>query len=312
MKTTAVFLLLCFLFLCPSSSFARKLVPGYFLAHSGEVAFGLSGEGMEMWVDAEGYAYAICGDFYAEPVIKGSVVNIRFDTALFYVGVMNPEGTAVRGRLIRYSPGLKKKVWVRRFNMRITDPPNKIVLTRMTVYGGQTNGAAPSGEGGYINTYYANTLGWFGDDDYFLWNAFLFAPLHGGRLFFNSGNTGTTLNPNLRLGPGTRRVHFVTPYEYIGPLGIRLYFNNSRANHITAFVPTDGSSSFRAAPAGDILDGEPTTGSLSFTNGNTRVTLTDLRFEKYADLSWEWYLEPDGNLDTIGNFQVKVEPVASQ
>jgi hypothetical protein len=278
---------------------ARRLIPGYYIGHSYTVSYGQSGEGFEMWIGEDGTHYAQCGDYDAVPVVENGSVLMTFHSQMSFVGVVSADGASVRGWLSIFGRdgSLEKQ---KGFHLRATKAPGRITITGMTVYGASSDGSAPTNL-----TYLSNTIGWFFDQD-LAGNVYLFRTPGNRRVFYNGGNTTSTLNPNAWLRPGRHRIHFVTAGVLEGYIGVRLYFDNSPDNHITAFIPTDGSSSLAAAPVGSPLDGRPNSGSLSFSSGELTATLTDLRITRHFDLGWGWYLEPDHEPDTIGSFTLTV------
>ncbi len=277
---------------------APALIPGYYLGHSTSVFAGQSGEAFEMWVGPEGPEYAICGDFDAVPKVKDGIVRMSFTPGMFFVGVIGAGGANVNGRLTMYSPKLGHWI-VRPFNLRATQVPGKMTITGAAVYHASPDGAVMDLD------LVGNTIGWFDDQD-FNGNVYLFRATGHGRIFYGGGNTTATINPNVWLTPGRHRIHFVVSGILEDHVALRLYLDNDQEKHLTVYSPTDGSAPVTAVPAGTMLNGRASSGSLSLSNDDVTATVTDLRVLRHPDLMWSWYLEPDDEPDTVGSFTVVV------
>lgn len=148
-----------------------------------------------------------------------------------------------------------------------------LTLTGVTMFG--ATDAAGDWNGSYD---YWDTQG--GNQAY---NVYLFTGPLSAPNFLNSGDTDDSLNPRIKLTPGTNVYEFAidvvgtdpsTPY-----LGINLYFNNNMdTNEITAVVPNGGSCNFSVVKPAATTYGEggetAGSGALSFTSGGLTATLT--------------------------------------
>src|SRR5207247_2508822 len=110
-------------------------------------------------------------------------------------------------------------------------------------------------------------------DDGKVYNVYLFTGLVSSPFFLNSGNTDTSLDPNLALPLGIHVLQFAGSSTPDGYLGLNLYFDHVvNSNRITAVVPIDGSHNFSAVPEGADTIGQggvqPSSGTLSCRIGD--------------------------------------------
>ena len=158
---------------------------------------------------------------------------------------------------------------------------------------------------------YWDTLG---DDQ--AYNVYLFTGPISSPKFLNSGNSDDTLNPHIKLAPGTNTYQFAidvldsdpsTPY-----VGINLFFNNNTdTNEITAVVANPGSCNFSVVkPAASTYgEGGETAGSgtLSYTNGDLTATLTGFCISASTPNIVSGYdNSPGSDTDFVGHFTLTV------
>ncbi|HEX3624026.1 MAG TPA: hypothetical protein VH280_01235 [Verrucomicrobiae bacterium] len=150
------------------------------------------------------------------------------------------------------------------------------------------------------------------------WNVYLFTGSTNAPSFLNSGDDNDSLNPKLVLKPGTNTIHYAIDFQDSDPstscLGINLYFNNDRdTNRISAVVPVGGSDKFTVVSNTVSTYGQdnpiPGSGSLSYTAGGWKATLTDFRTSSDTPkLVSGTDTSPGSDSDYIGSFTLTVTP----
>ena len=156
----------------------------------------------------------------------------------------------------------------------------EVQLTALRIFG--------IGADGNRNTSYYNTVG--GDIGF---NVYLFTGSVEHPNFLNSGNTDDSLNPRFNLAPGTYHFGFAGDAKPSNALNLELCFNNEYPARISVVAHDGGTGNF--------------TGRNTFTDGETTVTLTELRtFDKPADLVSPYEHAPNGTPDTGGWFTLVV------
>jgi hypothetical protein len=162
-----------------------------------------------------------------------------------------------------------------------------------------------------------------GDDQ--AYNVYLFTGPISAPNFLNSGNSDDSLNPRLKLAPGTNTFEFAidvlaadpsTPY-----LGINLFFNNnSDTNQISAVVPNSGSCNFSVVNQSVSTYGEGSeaagSGALSYTAGGMTATLTGFCVSSTTPNIVSGYdNSPGDDTDFTGHFTLTVtaaQPAAAE
>jgi hypothetical protein len=164
---------------------------------------------------------------------------------------------------------------------------------------------------------------WNGSYDYWdtlgdnqAYNVYLFSGPLSAPKFLNTGNSDDSLNPRIKLAPGTNTFQYAidvldsdpaTPY-----VGINLYFNNNQdTNEITAVVANSGSCKFSVVKPAATTYGESGetagSGSLSYTNGDMTVTLTSFCISTNTpNIVGGYDNSPGSDTDFIGHFTLTV------
>jgi hypothetical protein len=184
----------------------------------------------------------------------------------------------------------------------------QLKLSGVAFYEGNSDGA--TGARNYWNTR--------GPD--YIWNCYLFTGPLDSPVFLNTGDSDSSLNPNLTLEPGTYQLGFAGELYVNSYVGLNLYFNDDLThNRITGVVAANGSTGFTSVATNvnttDIDGGylQPGAGTLSFTSGGLTVTLTEffIQPEPVNDLVTAFSNTPGGYLDTVGRFKLTVVPADS-
>lgn len=162
-----------------------------------------------------------------------------------------------------------------------------------------------------------------GDDQ--AYNVYLFTGPISAPDFINSGNSDDSLNPRIKLAPGTNTFQFAidvleadpaTPY-----LGINLYFNNNLdTNQISAVVANSGSCNFSMVGPAASTYGESGeiggAGSLSYTAGGMTATLTSFCITTNTpNIVGGYDNSPGDDSDFTGHFTLTVtaaQPAAAE
>jgi hypothetical protein len=183
-----------------------------------------------------------------------------------------------------------------------------LTLTGVSMFG--ATDAAGDWNGSYD---YWDTLG---DDQ--AYNVYLFTGPTSAPKFLNSGNSDDSLNPRIKLTPGTNTYQFAidvldsdpsTPY-----VGINLFFNDNRdTNQITAVVRSGGGGDFSVVKPTATTYGEggetAGSGALSYTNGDLTVTLTGFCISASTPKIVSGYDNSAGDdSNFVGHFTLTVTP----
>jgi hypothetical protein len=218
---------------------------------------------------------------------------------------------SIKGRLVSVDDDGEYVGSVRRYTLRATRLPGHVTLSGLSLTLTSSNGAG----GYYVNPGGGVSYGlvWNTRYDRFH-NIYVFTNFHGKPFFLNAGNSDISLNPNLRLAPGTHTIHFsAAPTMSTGHFGaLRLYFDNNPAQTITTFAAANDSPRFAAVPAGaatyDQFGGAASgSGSLFLSLNNLRVELIDFRVGTVGPALVEaGKARPDTEADTSGSFTLRV------
>ena len=147
-------------------------------------------------------------------------------------------------------------------------------------------------------------------------NVYLFTGSIGSPTFLNSGDTNTSLNPNLSLTAGTYVIYFAG-YTPLGSYaGINLFFDGDLVdNRISAVVHYDGSNNFSVISGATTTSGEngvhiAGSGSLSYTAEGLLVTVTGMGGGPSSpDLVSYFSTLPSGGGSTVASMTLTVTAV---
>jgi hypothetical protein len=186
-----------------------------------------------------------------------------------------------------------------------------LTLTGVGMFGATDATGAWNGSYDYWDT--------MGDDQ--AYNVYLFTGPISAPHFLNSGNSDDSLNPHIKLAPGTNTFQFAidvldsdpsTPY-----VGINLFFNNNTdTNEISAVVANNGSDKFSVVKPSVTTYGEGSetagSGSLSYTEGGITATLTSFCLSTNTpNIVGGYDNSPGSDTDFVGHFTLTVTAAQS-
>jgi hypothetical protein len=189
----------------------------------------------------------------------------------------------------------------------ITMPLNAAsTLTEVSFYGADNTGMFEGGT-------YWDSIGTNG-----AWNTYLFTGSTSSPIWQTSGDN-ENIAPNYEFTLGENILYVAADTTFSGYLGINLFFDdNLTYNRITAFVPTDNSTSFQVV-AGSVTPTYgygwgtpytfPSSGSLSYTANGQIVTLTGFEVISGFDGVSAFNNVSNGDADTVAQLTFTVTAV---
>jgi hypothetical protein len=214
---------------------------------------------------------------------------------------------SIPATLFSFHPGLR--VCALGFLLSVGLAPvakSQITLTGMTAWSAYANGdMAGYGE---FDTVYAG--GWRA-------NVYLFTGSPAAPTFLNSGDTDTTLNPNLSLSGVTTTLGFAAGAAGYNYIGINLFFDGSQTPGISAVVPV-GNSNFSVITGAVTTVGQGNnllpSGSLSYSSALGMVTLVGYSVAELAPPNSpgvQYDSTTGGGTNTVGSITLYAIPEPS-
>jgi hypothetical protein len=284
---------------------AQILSPGHYVGYPTNSP---SGTPMEIFVGLNGEIAAKYGEEISRRVIDrpNGTLLANFSPRLRFRGVVSGDGTSVDGRLLIHET--RRSSMALYYRLTPTHETTPVRLTALTMWMAHPNGYFTENTGMVWDT--------FGG---IIFNVYLFSGLPAAPVFLNAGNNDLSLGLDLQLLVGRQTFHFSGEYPFDGTLAMNFYFDYQTTPRISARIPTDGSNNFSPVASGLQTFGgrhfdrvQPSAGTLTFVEGDFRITLTDLQtILPRVDL-----VAPDANTstypadDTTGRFTLTIVPEA--